>query len=96
MSQKFQKRAEDFVCGHCGKDVKGTGYTNHCPACLWSKHVDKFPGDRAETCGGMMKPVKIEMEKGEFVISNECIACWHIKRNKVSPEDDLSALLSKG
>ena len=26
--------------------MKGNGYTNHCPKCLWSKHVDINPGDR--------------------------------------------------
>ena len=95
MSTTFRKNKQDFVCEHCGKEVKGSGYTNHCPFCLWSKHVDKFPGDRAEKCGGMMKPSKIEMEKDEFILSNQCVVCGYIKRNKVSAEDDLSAILPK-
>lgn len=95
MSQTFQKKAEDFICEHCGTAVKGSGYTNHCPKCLWSKHVDKFPGDRSEKCGGMMKPSKIEMEKDEFILSNQCIVCGYIKRNKVASGDDLSAILPK-
>lgn len=45
---------EDFVCEVCGTKVKGTSYTNHCPNCLWSKHVDQnVPGDRAELCHGL-------------------------------------------
>ena len=52
--KKFIKVKEDFVCEHCGAEVKGDGYTNHCPKCLWSKHVDVHPGDRAAECGGMM------------------------------------------
>lgn len=95
MSQIFQKNVEDFVCENCGLIVKGGGYTNHCPACLWSKHVDKFPGDRAEKCGGMMKPLKIEMEKGEFILSHKCIVCDYVKRNKISKEDNLDVVLSK-
>ena len=95
MSQTFQKNKEDFVCEHCGRAVQGSGYTNHCPTCLWSKHVDKFPGDRAEKCGGMMEPIKIEMEKGEFILSNQCVVCGHIKRNKTSSEDNLDAVLVK-
>ncbi len=95
MSLKFQKNKEDFVCGHCSREVKGSGYTNHCPTCLWSKHVDKFPGDRAEKCGGMMEPIKIEMEKDEFILSNKCVVCGYIKRNKTAPGDDLSSVLSK-
>ena len=95
MSQTFQKKAEDFACEHCGFAVKGGGYTNHCPACLWSKHVDKFPGDRAEKCGGMMEPFKIEMEKDEFILSHRCIVCGHIKRNKTSVGDNLDVILHK-
>ncbi|WDF05905.1 RNHCP domain-containing protein [Shouchella hunanensis] len=31
-------------------------YRNHCPFCLYSKHQDIIPGDRASTCGGLMEP----------------------------------------
>ena len=62
----FQKNVEDFVCGNCGGEVVGNGYTNHCPKCLWSKHVDINPGDRAEKCGGMMKPISVIKTKGDF------------------------------
>lgn len=95
MSLTFQKNAEDFICERCGQNVKGSGYTNHCPACLWSKHVDRFPGDRADKCGGMMEPIKIEMEKDEFIISNRCVVCGYVKRNKTAREDNLSVILSK-
>jgi len=96
MSTTFKKNKEDFVCEHCGQAVKGTGYTNHCPKCLWSKHVDKNPGDRLEKCAGMMAPFKLEMEKDEFILSNKCVKCGYVKRNKTALEDDLSSLLSKG
>ncbi|MFN2146641.1 MAG: RNHCP domain-containing protein, partial [Anaerolineales bacterium] len=36
---KFQRRIEYFICEHCGAEVSGVGFTNHCPVCLWSKHV---------------------------------------------------------
>lgn len=91
----FKKNVEDFVCEHCGNAVKGSGYTNHCPKCLWSKHVDKDPGDRLEKCEGMMEPVKIEMEKDEFILSHKCTVCGHIKRNKVSVDDDLNSIFPK-
>ena len=64
MSQKFKRKIEDFVCGHCKQKVKGNGYTNHCPKCLWSKHVDLTPGDRASGCKGMMAPSGIDASKG--------------------------------
>jgi len=93
MSLKFKKNKEDFTCEKCGFFVKGSGYTNHCPKCLWSKHVDIYPGDRANECGGMMKPVKLVSEKGEFILTNKCDKCGGEKRNKTSPDDNLDAVL---
>ena len=95
MSQKFQKNKEDFTCEKCGFFVVGSGYTNHCTKCLWSKHVDIYPGDRAGKCCGLMKPIKIESEKGEFIIIHECQKCGVKKKNKTNKEDDLNILFDK-
>lgn len=89
----FKKTVEDFVCEHCGMSVEGGGYTNHCPRCLWSKHVDVDPGDRAEVCGGMMEPVSIEGSSAEYAIVHRCEACGMERRNKVGPNDDASAVV---
>ena len=75
MSASFKKVVEDFTCEHCGATIIGTGYTNHCPHCLWSKHVDENPGDRAHSCGGMMRPVGLEQKKGEWRIIHRCQLC---------------------
>lgn len=93
----FIKKVEDFNCEHCGAVVKGNGYTNHCPECLWSKHVDVHPGDRLATCKGLMKPIAFEQEKTEIIITHECVVCKYCKRNKVAPEDnvDTMAMLMK-
>ena len=50
MAGNFTEIDEAFVCENCGKEVKKLGYScrNHCPECLYSKHVDKNPGDREE------------------------------------------------
>lgn len=93
LSKVFQKRKEDFRCEHCDFFVAGNGYTNHCPKCLYSKHVDIFPGDRKENCGGMMEPVALEKEKGEEKLTQRCVTCGFMKKNKVCPEDDFEALL---
>ena len=86
----FQKRKEDFICEHCGTAVKGTGYTNHCPTCLWSKHVDKNPGDRAEECQGMMKPVRVENDRAnDFMLVHKCEKCGYEKRNRIAKGDDI-------
>lgn len=92
-SKKFQRNIEDFVCEKCGFEVKGSGYTNHCPRCLWSKHVDVNPGDRLNECGGMMEPVRIEMKEGEYVIIHKCVKCGHEKRNKAAEEDNFGEIL---
>ena len=83
----FKKMTENFTCEHCDREVVGNGYTNHCPACLWSKHVDIDPGDRAAACGGLMEPVLLEEKSGQHDIVHRCIVCGHKKRNKVQKED---------
>lgn len=93
MSQKFQRNIEDFKCENCGFFVVGSGYTNHCSKCLFSKHVDIFPGDRAEKCGGLMKPIKLENEKGEFIIIHKCQKCGEEKKNRTVKEDNLLILI---
>lgn len=87
MIKKFQRTIEDFTCGHCGMTVTGDGYTNHCPHCLYSRHVDINPGDRAESCGGLMQPVDIQSKNGEWVILHQCRKCQAQRRCKTRPED---------
>lgn len=89
----FQKTKEDFICGHCGQEVAGNGYTNHCSRCLWSKHVDINPGDRSANCGGMMEPVSVEVKSGEYTITHRCVKCGFEKRNKTSKDDNFEVVL---
>jgi hypothetical protein len=92
MSQKFAKKTENFTCGHCKKKVIGNGYTNHCPNCLWSKHVDVNPGDRAEKCKGLMEPINLELKNGEYILTQKCGKCGAEKRCKTSKDDSIKAL----
>jgi ribosomal protein L40E len=94
-SQKFVKNKEDFVCEKCGATVTGNGYTNHCPECLWSKHVDVFPGDRAALteCGGMMEPVRVEKSGKEYTIIHKCQKCGALRPNKAVKEDNFQMLV---
>lgn len=91
--KKFNRRIEDFICEHCGTEVHGNGYTNHCPNCLWSKHVDGNPGDRAADCGGLMEPVGVELKNGEYILLQKCKKCGHLRKNKVSPEDNFEEII---
>jgi len=93
MSKKFQKKVEDFVCEKCGPKVLGNGYTNHCPECLYSKHVDVNPGDRAEECGGLMAPVSVEYVSGEYAIRHKCIKCGFERRQKVENSDNFDEVI---
>ena len=93
MDKLFQKRVEDFICEHCGAAVKGNGYTNHCPQCLWSKHVDVNPGDRQATCRGLMEPFNAGLNGGKCIILHRCISCGFEKRNKTSENDNFNAIL---
>jgi len=93
-SKKFQRCKEDFQCEHCGISVVGNGYTNHCPKCLWSKHVDVLPGDRLAVCQGMMEPLSLKQEgNGGYLLVHHCIKCGYEKRNKSAEEDDYESLL---
>lgn len=90
----FTKTVEDFNCAHCGAVVRGNGYTNHCPRCLWSRHVDENPGDRAATCGGMMCPISVAPDGVRFVITHRCQLCGKIKRQHTSDDDDIDAIIA--
>lgn len=94
MSTTFQRRVEDFTCEKCGTEVNGNGYTNHCPACLWSKHVDEHPGDRSVECGGLMEPIDVEMEGDEYIIVHRCSKCYFERRNRAAEDDNRDAMYS--
>jgi hypothetical protein len=93
MAKKFTRTVENFACEHCGQEVVGTGYTNHCPQCLWSKHVDKNPGDRAEACRGMMEPIRSEKKGKDFMIVQKCIKCGFERKNTFGAGDNFDALV---
>jgi rubrerythrin len=92
-TKKFQRKIEDFICAKCGTSVKGTGYTDHCPNCLWSRHVDVNPGDRQASCGGDMEPLGVEIKSGEKVIYYKCQRCGLAHRVRASAEDNFEAII---
>ena len=92
-TKKFQRTKEDFICERCEFFVRGSGYTNHCPRCLWSKHVDVNPGDRQAMCQGLMEPVSVEFKGGEYIILHRCVSCGFEKRNKTTKDDNFDAIL---
>lgn len=89
---QFTRKKEDFICDVCGTKVHGNGYTNHCPNCLASKHVDVNPGDRASECHGVMEPVEFVMRNGKEYIVHQCEKCGYTRPNKVAPNDSRETL----
>jgi RNHCP domain len=90
----FTRRRENFTCLRCRIPVRGNGYTNHCPQCLWSQHVDVHPGDRAAECGGAMEPLGALSERGEIVVVQRCTVCGYTRRNRAAGNDNRDALLA--
>lgn len=93
-TKKFQRRIEDFVCAECGKLIVGDGYTNHCPFCLVSKHVDVQPGDRAEACHGLMDVVDMEMDHGDLMYTHQCRVCKSQRRIRGHKDDAMDMILA--
>jgi hypothetical protein len=82
-----------FRCRNCGLDVPGdapgTKHRNHCPTCLWSRHVDDRPGDRAADCGAAMEPIAITVRRdGEWMLVHRCRACDEIHVNRIAGDDN--------
>lgn len=94
--KKFTKIDEEFICENCGAKVEALGYTcrNHCPNCLFSKHVDINPGDRLETCHGRLEPIGIEISsKKGYVIIFKCQKCGQIRKNKAAEDDNMDIII---
>jgi hypothetical protein len=92
--KRFKRVIEDFRCFNCKTFVKGSGYTDHCPNCLWSLHVDNNPGDRASGCTGRMKPMSVVYKGDSYIISYVCLRCRMNKEFKASENDNKELLLS--
>jgi DNA-directed RNA polymerase subunit RPC12/RpoP len=92
---------QDFICGKCKQPIPyskfiGTKHRNHCPNCLWSKHVDlEIPGDRKANCGALMEPIGLtfKKQKGEIMLIHKCLKCGKISLNRIAGDDSPEAIL---
>lgn len=99
-----------FICSNCGQWVSfsediGTRHRNHCPFCLWSKHVDlEVSGDRKSDCKSGMKPIGLTFKQegrdkyrsarqGEIMLIHECLGCKKISLNRIAGDDDPENIL---
>ena len=91
-TKRFTKNDNGFVCENCGFHVEPLGYSsrNHCPKCLCSKHVDVMPGDRASDCGGVMRPIRVEISsKKGYMIVHKCERCGYVSKNRTAHEAEI-------
>jgi hypothetical protein len=91
---------DSFTCGHCKRFVgslpSGGHHRNHCPYCLYSRHVDaERSGDRASPCGGMMAPIgAFQRPNGEHVLVHRCERCGFERFNRLGADDDFELTLA--
>lgn len=103
-----EKKKEGFQCSHCHAWVSlkaaGTKHRNHCPECLWSKHVGRLEQLR-EICSGAMIPIGLTFKKegidkytgkprqGELMIIHQCTKCGKISINRLAGDDNPDAVM---
>jgi len=100
----------DFRCLHCHYQVSasalraGVQNRNHCPYCLWSRHVDwKKAGDRLATCMAEMQPIGLTLKAtrkkygparaGELMLIHQCLGCGKLSINRIAADDNSSKLM---
>jgi len=94
-----------FKCLQCNTFVKADKYysgvnnRNHCPICLWSRHMDlNVPGDRKSDCQSRMQPIGLTMKQthkrygqnnfGELMLVHKCTGCGKYSINRVAADDE--------
>jgi hypothetical protein len=93
-----------FTCVRCGLPitcaplVAGVQNRNHCPACLWSRHLDwRVAGDRLSNCRAPMEPIGLTTKRsrnkyarerdGELMLIHRCAGCGKLSINRVAADD---------
>jgi hypothetical protein len=99
-----------FECAHCQGFVftepgfSGVLNRNHCPYCLWSRHMDLYAaGDRLSACKEMMRPIGLTIKAirkkypaggGELMLIHQCGSCGRFSINRVAADDDPQTVFS--
>jgi hypothetical protein len=111
ISDRREKRSSEdvFRCHFCQAHVctqpilSGVINRNHCPYCLWSRHVDLLrAGDRMSACKAIMEPIGLTVKQrqkkyasgrtGELMLIHRCSECGKLSINRIAA-DDLSECL---
>lgn len=111
MGPYIDRTNADFTCKYCGiyvtshSAVSGVNHRNHCPHCLYSRHLDLYQaGDRLCACKGLMAPVGLTTKNstdkynenaiGELMLVHYCLDCGAFSINRIAADDDNFTLLS--
>ena len=94
---------DGFKCAHCHTYVSaepalsGVLSRNHCPYCLWSRHLDLYAaGDRLSACKGSMRPLGLALkqtrkkygpQQGELLLVHACVECGKVSANRIAADD---------
>jgi RNHCP domain len=93
-----------FMCRQCNALVytqpvhSGVKNRNHCPYCLWSRHVDwQVAGDRLSACKAGMEPIGLTLKQsrdkygnrcsGELMLIHLCRECGKLSINRIAADD---------
>ncbi len=93
-----QARRPSFNCIQCKNEVPtdatSTKHRNHCPICLWSRHVDVAIGDRRSHCQSAMEPIGLTIKRdgGELMIVHRCVGCGTIGKNRIAGDDNHASI----
>jgi hypothetical protein len=101
---------QGFTCRHCALYVpcdsalSGVQNRNHCPYCLWSRHLDwRIAGDRLAGCRAAMQPIGLTIKRsrnkyagtrdGELMLIHRCTICAKVAINRIAADDSATAIL---
>jgi hypothetical protein len=98
-----------FTCLNCKQHVSvdiyfsGVRNRNHCPHCLYSRHVDLHKaGDRLAACKAKMRPIGLTLKQsrnkyrpsGEVMLIHLCEGCGKVSLNRIAADDLVDRLLA--
>ena len=107
-----KRSSEDvFLCRYCQAHVytqtifSAVQHRNHCPYCLWSRHVDLLQaGDRLSACKASMEPIGLTVKQrqnkygsgrgGELMLLHRCKNCNKLSINRIAADDLTERLMN--
>ena len=95
-SATFTESNEPFTCIACGLAVPPhpSSSRDHCNDCLTGLHVDVFPGDRLNECGGKLRPIGVQTKNRQTRIVYRCETCHEQIFAPVAPDDNEELIAS--